>query len=171
LLHVAPEQQIRRKLRSVDNLTYFAGDGFEEGYTYPSDTLPLDVTRLPFHSEVFDIVICNHVLEHVLQDHQALRELRRIMKPGATAILQVPIARNLLITYEDDTIHTPEEREAAYGQPDHCRLYGQDYGRRLEAAGFLVERNRPWANGQQSKVHKEALNPDEEIFAARRPLG
>lgn len=169
LLHIAPERQLQRRLRSL-RLRYVAGDRLEGDYTYPRDTLPLDVTRLPFRAATFDIVICNHVLEHVPRDDEAMRELHRVMKPGATAILQVPIALELAVTYEDEKIQSAKDRETAYGQHDHCRLYGQDYDKRLEEAGFVVERDRPQHQGGEPATRREALNPNEEIFAARRPL-
>jgi ubiquinone/menaquinone biosynthesis C-methylase UbiE len=100
--------------------------------------LKADITKLPFEPNFFDVVICNHVLEHIPDDRRAMAEVLRVMKNGAWGIFQVPIDRKREITYEDVTITTPAERLKAYGQRDHVRHYGQDYPQRLENAGFVV---------------------------------
>lgn len=170
LLHVAPERQLQRRLQTRQNVTYFAGDRLVEGYTYAAQTIPLDIMNLPFRSAVFDIVICNHVLEHVTDDLKAMHELYRVTKPGCVAILQVPILQGAKITYEDTSINTPEARERVYGQNDHRRLYGDDYGERLKSAGFQLQRNRFHLEMSEDMIRREGLNPHEEIFAAQRPL-
>src|SRR5690606_35144795 len=86
-----------------------------------------------------DVIFCNHVLEHVEDAEQCMKELYRIMKPGGWGIFQVPIDENRLETYEDKSIVSPEEREKHFWQKDHVRLFGLDYGRKLEAVGFKVK--------------------------------
>lgn len=167
---MAPERQLQRRLQSCQNIAYYAGDRFVEGYKYAAQTIPLDIMSLPFRSAVFDIVICNHVLEHVMDDLEAMRELYRVTKPGCIAILQVPILEGAERTYEDASIKTPEARERAYGQTDHRRLYGDDYGKRLKSAGFELQRSRFHLEMSENILEREGLNPHEEIFAARRPL-
>lgn len=96
-----------------------------------------DVTSMAFADEVFDLVYCSHVLEHVEQDRKALRELRRVLRVGGHAIFQVPIVAAK--TLEDPTVVDPEERLAAFGATDHVRGYGADFAARLRTEGFQVE--------------------------------
>jgi SAM-dependent methyltransferase len=99
----------------------------------------MDVQDIPAADESFDAVICNHVLEHVPDDRRAMREIRRVLKPGGWAILGVPLQRQRDDSFEDPSITSPEERERAYGQFDHVRVYGRDYPDRLRECGFEVE--------------------------------
>jgi ubiquinone/menaquinone biosynthesis C-methylase UbiE len=97
-----------------------------------------DVQNLPFGENEFDVVICNHVFEHVDDDALAMKEIFRVMKPGAFAILLVPLDFKLKQTYEDRAITSQKERTQHFGQYDHKRIYGLDYPERLKKAGFLV---------------------------------
>lgn len=133
VLHVAPERSLRHILRSHPYLDYRTAD-LEPG---KADTV-IDITQIPYPAETFDLIICNHVLEHILDDRQAMRELYRVLHPDGIAILQVPLSLKLASTYEDPSITEPEERIQAFGQEDHVRIYGRDYGQRLESVGFVV---------------------------------
>lgn len=145
VLHVAPERSLGRRLRAMSGVRYTAGDKHEPGYTYGRDTIDLDITALPFEDNVFDLVICSHVLEHVQDDAKAMRELRRVMRPGALGALIVPVDPDRGRTYEDARIIDPQERLRAFGQFDHVRIYGQDYAQRLRNSGFAVENVDPGA--------------------------
>jgi SAM-dependent methyltransferase len=118
---------------------YLAGDKFMPGYTYPEDVIEIDLLALDCQDGVFDLIICNHVLEHIVDDRRAIREIHRVLKPTGTAILQVPLSKTTRKTEEDFEITDPEEREKLYGQPDHVRLYGLDYVDRLAECGFEVD--------------------------------
>ena len=98
-----------------------------------------DIMAIPCKSNSFDVVLCNHVLEHVADDQKAMRELFRVLAPGGWAILQSPIDTERAKTFEDPTIVSPRDRERAFGQHNHLRLYGRDYKERLEKAGFAVK--------------------------------
>jgi SAM-dependent methyltransferase len=100
------------------------------------------VQRLPFRDGAFDALLCHHVLEHVPDDRAAMRELRRVLRPGGWAILQSPIRSRLEATLEDPAVTDPRERERLFGQRDHLRQYGRDYADRLRAAGFEVRAER-----------------------------
>jgi len=100
--------------------------------------LRFDVQQIPLEDDTYDTIFCNHVLEHVESDHKAMQELRRILKPGGLAIMQVPLDPDYEVTDEDTSITDPVERERRIRQYDHVRLYGRDYPQRLEAAGFKV---------------------------------
>ena len=135
LLHVAPEKNLQKMLKSFSHIEYISGD------LNPSTNfnIRVDITYMNFEDNFFDVIICNHVLEHIKDDQKAMSELFRVLKPKGLAILQAPISKALKETYEDFTITNPEEREKYFGQKDHVRIYAKDYKQRLESAGFKVE--------------------------------
>ena len=135
LLHFSPEWCLRRHLAALPGLRYVTSD---LDRAQEAD-LRLDVTALELPDDAFDAVICSHVLEHVRDDRAALRELRRITAPGGFTLVMVPLALDRASTYEDVSITAPEEREQAFLQHDHVRLYAPDIADRLRAAGFAVE--------------------------------
>ena len=137
LLHIAPEVSLMRHFkRHYKGLDSYITADLES----PLADMHFDVQHIPLDSRSIDVVICNHLLEHVADDRCALRELYRIMRPGGWGIMLVPEDRSRATTFEDDTITDPEERTRLFGQYDHRRIYGRDYDLRLEEAGFSVER-------------------------------
>jgi SAM-dependent methyltransferase len=166
LLHIAPEGCLRSLLMRLPNINYKAGVKYYEGYYYDRKVRIMDLTSLPFDNELFDVVICNHVLEHVQDDKKALDEIYRVLKPGGWAILQVPISKILSSTYEDPEVKSPQERIDAYGQFDHVRIYGQDYTSRLEKHGFTVKSFSPYIESKIQNIDIYALNPEEDLFVA-----
>jgi SAM-dependent methyltransferase len=140
LLHVAPEAIFEERLRRLPALRYLSAD-----LASPRAMLRADVQRLPFPDAAFDALLCHHVLEHVADDRTAMRELRRVLRPGGWAILQSPIRSRLAATLEDASVTDPRERELLYGQRDHLRQYGRDYADRLREAGFEVRPERFFA--------------------------
>lgn len=165
VLHVAPEWHLERVLRQSPNIRYVSGD-----LHAPSAMVRLELLRLPVRSNSVDVILCNHVLEHVLHDGTAMRELFRVLKPEGWAILQVPIALTLARTYEDPRIISPVDRERAFGQFDHVRVYGSDYRQRLEAAGFVVN-TVPYARQMTpERADRYRLNLDEPVFHCHKPL-
>ncbi|TSA24510.1 MAG: SAM-dependent methyltransferase, partial [Bacteroidetes bacterium] len=168
ILHIAPEGCIRALLMSLPNIEYRSGVKYYEGYYYDRKVNLMDLTSLPFEINSFDVVLCNHVLEHVEDDLKAMGEIYRVLKPGGWAILQVPIAEKLEETFYDPSVKTPDEREKMYGQFDHVRLYGKDYPRILERHGFTVRRYSPFDGVHQEDLKKYALNPDEVLFVATK---
>jgi SAM-dependent methyltransferase len=157
VLHIAPEPAIERRLRGLRDVRYTSGDISGRGVD-----MRIDVCEIPFADGQFDIVICNHVLEHVLEDKTAMKEINRVLKPGGRAIVIVPIDCNRKSTFEDSEITDPQERLLYFGQRDHVRIYGLDYFDRLRHAGFHVER---W---KASCLQEFALLPDEEVIMATR---
>lgn len=134
VLHVAPEQAFYQRFKNFSHWDYTTTDLHS-----PLADIKADITALPFAEETFDLIFCNHVLEHIPEDQKALSELYRVLKKGGTAILQVPLDESRTTTFEDNSIIEPKERTRVFGQYDHVRVYGQDYYQRLEAAGFQVE--------------------------------
>ncbi|WP_304288124.1 class I SAM-dependent methyltransferase [Capnocytophaga leadbetteri] len=134
VLHVAPEQAFYKRFKNQKNLTYITTDLYS-----PLADVKADLCALPFEDNSFDVIFCNHVLEHIPDDAQAMRELYRVMKKGGWGIFQVPQDINRAHTFEDDTITDPAERTRIFGQYDHVRVYGLDYFDRLRQVGFEVE--------------------------------
>ena len=137
LLHIAPEVSLMRhfKRHYRDSKNYITAD-----LESPLADLHFDVQSIPLAEESVDIIICNHLLEHVEDDRRAMAELYRILKPGGWGIMLVPEDRGRATTFEDDTITDPDERTRIFGQYDHRRIYGKDYDERLQKVGFRVER-------------------------------
>lgn len=133
LLHIAPEPVIARLFKEVPGVHYISAD------LSSAADVRLDITALPFEDGALDIIVCNHVLEHVPDDRSAMREFRRVLGPRGWAILQSPLEPERPTTYEDFSITHPKDRERAFGQFDHVRVYGRDYFDRLSGAGFEVE--------------------------------
>jgi ubiquinone/menaquinone biosynthesis C-methylase UbiE len=127
-----------------------------------------DITNIPFEDNSFDIIICNHVLEHIPDDRLAMSELYRVMKKGAWAILQVPIDYNRETTYEDFTITTPEGREKFFGQNDHVRIYGRDYPDRLKSVGFSVMEDDFIKSFSEEEISKFVFTPSELIYFCKK---
>lgn len=168
LLHVAPERNLGAWLRSLSRIRYESADLSMDGVDHR-----FDLTDIPKPAETYDAIICSHVLEHIPDDRKAMTELHRILKPGGWAILQVPISHRLEMTYEDFSITAPDERERAFGQYDHVRIYAMDYADRLAEAGFYVEQFR-WADQPENyggQTNRYGLIPQEVVFFVRRGPG
>lgn len=137
LLHVAPEVCIMRPLRKAykDVKSRYKSADLES----PLADLHFDVQQIPLDDDSFEVILCNHILEHIPDDRLAMRELYRVLKPGGWGVLLSPVERDREVTYEDDSITDPEERSRIFGQYDHRRIYGRDYKDRLEEAGFKVD--------------------------------
>ena len=134
VLHFAPEQAFYKRFRKLKNLEYTTTD-----LNSPLADVKADICDLPFKSESYDFILCNHVLEHIPDDTQAMKELYRVLKPGGTAILQIPQDLNRRETFEDNSITSRKERAKIFGQYDHVRVYGRDYFDKLRSIGFKVE--------------------------------
>lgn len=163
LLHIAPEPRISKEILKHRNIEYICGDLFTPGYEYPSYVQNINVLHIPYEDNHFDIVLCNHVLEHIPEDTEAMREIYRVLKPDGFAILQVPISYQLEKTIEDFSITDPEERFLRFGQRDHCRLYGKDYEDRLMGVGFKVDQANIGIHFSQY-----ALNLEEKLFICKK---
>ena len=142
----------------MKNLDYTTGDLIS-----PWADVKFDVHDIPFEENSFDVVICNHVLEHVADDHKVMTEFHRIMKPGGWGIFQVPIDSNNPKTEEDPSVTDPKERERLYGQDDHVRQYGLDYGKKLKTAGFKVTES-DFINKLEPKLVERYALPKGEII-------
>ena len=134
VLHFAPETAFLEKFKKLKNISYDTID-----LNSPLANIKADICDLPLDDESYDFILCNHVLEHVIDDKKAMQELYRVLKKDGIGIFQVPINISNKKTYEDFTITDPKERNKAFGQYDHVRIYGMDFFDRLKEAGFMVE--------------------------------
>lgn len=164
MLHIAPELCFMDRFEGMDNLEYITAD-----IESPLAKVKMDIHDIPFEDNLFDVIFCNHVLEHVDDDIRALNEMKRVLKPGGWAILQVPFFHPLpKTTFEDPAITEPKEREKAFGQDDHVRMYGEDYGNRLASIGFNVEENQMVFELPQELVSRYALPVNEVIYRVEK---
>ncbi len=134
VLHFAPEQAFYKRFRKLKNLEYTTTD-----LNSPLADVKADICNLPFENASFNVIFCNHVLEHIPDDTKAMQELYRILKPGGWGILQIPQDLKRATTFEDDSITDRKERAKIFGQYDHVRIYGRDYFDKLRSIGFTVE--------------------------------
>ena len=138
ILHFSPERNLHRWLRQQAPVTTVdLAPGFYRDID--SQITFADATNLSFPDNSFDIVIANHILEHIPDDKKAMREIYRVLRPQGVAILQVPYSETLSTTIEEPDVADPHRQAARFGQKDHVRIYAlRDYVQRLEAAGFGV---------------------------------
>jgi len=133
-LHIAPEQCFLDLFRKQTNLEYITSD-----LESPIADVKADICNLPFDDNSFNVVFCNHVLEHIIDDTKAMQELYRVLKKGGFGIFQIPQDLSREKTFEDNTITNRRERAEIFGQYDHVRVYGRDYFNKLRSVGFEVD--------------------------------
>lgn len=164
LLHVAPEPPLEYVLKHQKNINYLTTD-MDPGNVMEQ----MDITHIQYPENSFDAIICNHVLEHIPDDHKAMSEVYRVLKSSSWAILQVPFSKILNKTFEDPTVITLENRERIFGQTDHVRIYGQDYSDRLRRAGFDVEEYKwPDDTDLDNSNNRFGLNKEEVVFYCKK---
>ncbi len=134
ILHFAPEQAFYKRFKKMKNLDYVTTD-----LNSPLADVKADICNLPFKDNEFDMILCNHVLEHIPDDTKAMQELYRVLKVGGMGIFQIPQDLNRETTFEDHSITDKKERAKIFGQYDHVRIYGRDYFDKLKSIGFKVD--------------------------------
>lgn len=163
VLHVAPEQSFLKRFKKLENLTYHTAD-----LESPIADFKCDIQDLPFENNEYDVVICNHVLEHVPDDRKAMSEILRVLKPDGYAILQVPADLDLPETFEDNSITDRKERAKVFGQYDHLRMYGADYPERLKSVGFKIDEKNYFDLLSREVKDRYSLNLKEFMFSCRK---
>jgi SAM-dependent methyltransferase len=152
VLHVAPEQCFLALFKKQVNLDYVTTDLYS-----PLADIKADICDLPFQENEFDVVFCNHVLEHIPNDLKAMQELYRVLKPGGFGVFQIPQDLSRATTFEDNTITDKKERTKIFGQYDHVRIYGRDYFDKLRAIGFKVDEVDYTQNITKDKQYRFSL--------------
>ncbi len=149
VLHFAPEQAFYKRFRELKNLEYTTTD-----LNSPLADVKADICNLPFEDSSFDVILCNHVLEHIPDDTKAMQEMYRILKPGGWGIFQIPQDLKREKTFEDDSITDKKERAKIFGQYDHVRIYGRDYFDKLRNFGFTVKEVDYTSNLSSEKIER-----------------
>ncbi|MBN1250805.1 MAG: class I SAM-dependent methyltransferase [Bacteroidales bacterium] len=163
VLHIAPEQPYYKKFEKLKNLNYTTAD-----IVSPIAKVKMDIKEMPFNDNSFDVLLCNHVLEHIDDELKATKEINRVLKPDGWAILQVPIDLNLEKTYEDFSITDPKEREKHFGQYDHVRQYGKDYSQRLERSGLKVTEVNFIDSFTEEQIERYRFDKSEIIYLCKK---
>ena len=158
ILHFAPEKAFMRRMRG--NRLYETADLLQAGVTHQ-----VDITDTGLPDAAYDVVLANHVLEHIPDDRAAMREMFRLLKLGGVALLTVPINATRADTYENPTISGAAERWAHFSAHDHVRYYGLDFADRLTQCGFQVATFRLLPQDEA----RYALLRDEWLTIARKP--
>lgn len=165
ILHVTPEHCITARL-----LEQFPHARYRTS-TFPKSSgadYSFDVQQIPLPDKSVDVIICNHVLEHVPDDRRALAEVYRILTDGGYAFLQVPLDAAIEKTDEDPAVATPEQRRLRFGQEDHVRQYGMDFTDRLLGAGFTVTVNKFWETMAPDECKRYAVTDREPVIIGRK---
>lgn len=158
VLHFAPESALMNQFKKLKNLSYDTID-----LNSPIADIKADICDLPFLDNSYDFILCNHVLEHIIDDNKAITELYRVLKKNGIGIFQVPIDYNRDTTFEDFSVTNKKERNKLFGQYDHVRIYGLDFFERLQKAGFSVERCEYTSKLSKEDIIKFCL-PKKEII-------
>jgi predicted SAM-dependent methyltransferase len=158
VLHFAPEQEFYKRFKKQTNIDYTTTDLLS-----PLADVKADICNLPFEDNQYDIIFCNHVLEHIPDDTKAMQEMYRVLKPGGMAILQIPQDLSRATTFSDDSIVDQKERAKIFGQYDHVRVYGRDYFDKLRSIGFNVTEEDYTAKLAPELVEKYCLAKGEII--------
>lgn len=163
MLHIAPEQCFYKVFKKQKTLDYMTGD-----YNSPIADLHFDLHQIPFPENSFDVIFCNHVLEHVANAEQCMNELYRVMRPGGWGIFLSPVDLSRKKTYEDKNITCPKEREIHFWQKDHLRLFGLDYKDKLADAGFDVTVEDFASRFSAEQIDRYRLSIDERIYLCKK---
>ncbi|MBZ6075879.1 class I SAM-dependent methyltransferase [Microvirga puerhi] len=171
VVHMAPEKGLTRYFQSKPGLQYHLGDIEPHRYRHATSVQKMNLLNMPLDNGSADVFVCNHVLEHIVDDLTAMREIHRVLSPTGVAVLQVPIALKLERTIEGDGTETEDEKLIRYGQRDHVRIYNETgYTERLEAAGFSVEHYSAFDDSETAAAEWR-LNPFEILHVCRRRKG
>ena len=148
VLHFAPEKSIEKLFKSYSNIDYLSVDINHKKFFRGQIMQIEDITELSFENDVFDIIFCSHVLEHIKDDAKAMSELYRVLKPKGIAIILIPLTKKYRThkTHEDFSITDPLIRKELYGSVDHVRFYGNDFVDRLKNANFNVNEINDFKN-------------------------
>ncbi len=165
VIHFAPEPPLLKQFKKIHNWDYTTAD-----LTSPLADHKVDICHLPFDHQTFDLIICNHVLEHIENDAQAMGELYRILKINGVLIAMVPLNSESETTYENPQIKSKKMRKKHFGQYDHVRVYGMDYKTRLEKKGFEVEFINYASELKQNELDRYRLDSKEIIPKGIRKL-
>lgn len=165
VLHLAPERGIERRLRELPVVDYISAD---LDASLASERV--DVVDMPYADASFDLVICSHVLEHVVDDRAAIGEMYRVLRPGHMAIIILPIRSARTEEYIDPSptpAHADGYRRSA--RHEHVRAIGADYPDRLRAVGFDVDVIDYAASMPDPEQARFGIEPGQPFYVCSRP--
>ncbi|MEP2667880.1 MAG: class I SAM-dependent methyltransferase [Cyclobacteriaceae bacterium] len=166
VLHIAPEACFMQRFEAQHGEGYITAD-----LESPLAKVKMDIHGMPFENNHFDVVLCNHVLEHVADDIKAMGEIHRVLKPGGWALMQVPFFSPVPeVTFEDNSITDPKEREKLFGQDDHVRKFGKDYADRINRSGLIAEANDFAASLSAEQTHRYGIEGKEVLYLGRKGI-
>lgn len=136
ILHFAPEKNLSKKIDLIKPFNYVKADFNPKD----SSIRRIDATDIPYQNNTFDLVICNHVLEHIPDYLKAIEEIYRVLKPKGIAVLQTPYSKILSKNFEDQNINTDSLRYFFYGEKDHYRIFSeQHFLKDIKNVGFELD--------------------------------
>lgn len=156
VLEIAKKKCFADFCHSLPNVFYVSSDLQE-----PGAAVFTDLTQSGFANDVFEVIVCLHVFEHIRDDLQGFRELKRILRPGGVAMISVPLGGE--VTFEDPTAH-PEAYQRLFGQEDHVRVYGMDIVQRIESVGLTVSVIDAFSLIDTKTIRRQALKGDDRYF-------
>jgi SAM-dependent methyltransferase len=166
ILHLSPEKNVYQYLKSRSQVvTTDLVPGFYKNID--KHIKQEDAMAFSFADQSFDVVIANHVLEHISDDLKAMSEIFRVLKKGGVAVLQIPYSETISATIEEPLIDNPAKQSALFGQKDHIRIYQlNDYISRLGQSGFIVSKI---SYKELSAFHQHAIQLDETFLEIKKP--
>lgn len=166
ILHFAPENNLSNKISHLKPAKYIMADF----YPKKDNIKKIDATQIPYNDNSFDLVICNHVLEHIPAYTLAIKEIFRVLKPNGIAILQTPYSKLLSQNFEDENINTDEQRLFFYGEKDHFRIFSEShFFKDIEEVGFKLNvlYNSDYFDNKTSNYY--GVNSKEDLIQAIKP--
>jgi SAM-dependent methyltransferase len=160
ILELAPKECFTSYCRRQSGWRYVSSD-----LSSPAAMVLGDLRSMPFKSESFDLIVNFHVMEHIVEDVVAFREIGRLLKRDGLGVICVPIQG--ATTREG----APEsEWERLYGQVDHVRYYGLDIEERMRSAGLVIQRIDTREYFPAAELTRYALRGDDRyLFLVRKP--
>lgn len=167
LLDIAPAKPLKGFIRKTyPEMSYRSADLYMEGVDDKVDVTNMDI----YEENSFDFIICSHVLEHIEKDLLAMKELYRVLKPGAKAIIMAPILLSLEADYENPDAQTPDERWKHFGQDDHVRMYSKNgFINKLKTIGFKVVQYEVNYFGIE-EFHAKGIHKRSVLYLAEKPF-
>lgn len=165
MLHIAPERSLGNLFKGKSNINYLSADLLS-----PWAMVHFDAHAIPYRDNTFDVVIANHILEHVQDDIRVMGEMYRVMKPGGFGVFQVPLFEDIPLTEQDPFLRDEQEQNRRFGQKDHVRKYGIDYLKRLESVGFHVHNYHLRELFPDMDYNRFGVLPGESIPVCHKPL-
>lgn len=156
LLHIAPEDSLKKIFKSSLNIKYVNGD-LNPNY---ADEI-INLTNIQYPDNYFDYIICSHVLGHIPDEQRAIQEMYRVLKPNGIAFVLTLLNRQDVTTIEDKNIQSEAERLKIYGEKDLVRIHGNDFQKRLQSPGFIVEKIDYTQNLPAEIIIKHSINDNE----------